>query len=214
MGKIFATISVSLDGYVAGPNQTLDEPLGKGGENLHEWVVKLASWRKEHGMTGGESGPDDEIVKETTANVGAYIMGRKMYSGGSGAWEADNNSDGWWGDEPPFHVPVFILTHHERETVTKEGGTTFTFVTDGVDSAVAQARAAAGDKDISVSGGAETIQQCIKAGYVEELEIHVVPILLGGGARLFENMGGVTLEKIRVIDSPLVTHMKFRCVYA
>lgn len=161
-------------------------------------------------MSDGEAGPDNDLMKEVTANVGAVIMGRRMFSGGEGPWESDPNPDGWWGDTPPFHAPVFILTSHERETVVKEGGTSFHFVTDGIEKAVSQAKQAAGNKDISVGGGAATIQQCIKAGLLDELQIHVVPILLGGGTRLLENLGETQLEKVRVIDSPLVTHLTFR----
>ena len=210
MGKVVANISMSLDGYIAGPNPTLEEPLGVGGEGLHEWVFGLEAWRQPHGLPGGETGPDNDIMIETTANIGAVIMGRKMYSGGEGPWENDPNPDGWWGDNPPFKVPVFVLTSHERETVTKEGGTSFTFVTDGIESALKQAKAAAGDKDISLGGGANAIQQFIAAGLADELEIHLVPILLGGGTRLLDNLGEAKLEKIRVIDSPQVTHLKFR----
>ena len=210
MGKVFADISVSLDGFVAGPNPTLKEPLGKDGELLHEWVFKLAAWREPHGRTGGETGPDNDVMKETTANLGAVIMGRKMFSGGQGAWQDDPNPDGWWGDTPPFHVPVFILTHNERETVKKDGGTTFNFVTDGIENALSQAKVAAKDKDIQVAGGASAIQQYMKSGLLDELQIHISPILLHGGTRLFENLEGVKLEKIRVIDSPSVTHIKFK----
>lgn len=210
MGKVVANISMSLDGYIAGPNPTLKEPLGKGGESLHDWVIRLAAWRKPHGLSGGETGPDNEVMKEAVANVGAVIMGRKMFSGGEGPWENDSNADGWWGDNPPFHVPVFVLTKHKREKVTKEGGTTFTFVSDGIESAFSQAKKLAGNKKISIVGGANAIQQFIKAGLLDELEIHMVPILLGGGTRLLENVGDVKLEKKRVIDaSPLVTHLKF-----
>jgi len=212
MGKIFADISMSLDGFIAGPNPTLKEPLGHRGEELHEWVVRLADWRKPHGMSGGDTGPDNEIIKETTANVGAYIMGRRMYSGGDGPWEKDPNPDGWWGDTPPFHVPVFVLTKHKRETVNKKGGTSFVFVTDGIESAMSLAKKAAGNKNISISGGANTIQQFIKAGLLDELQIHIVPILLGGGTPLLTNLDDVALEKIRVIDSPLVTHIKYRVI--
>ncbi len=210
MGKVIADISMSLDGFVAGPNPTLEEPLGRNGEKLHEWVIKLKSWREKHGLTGGESGQDDEVMQESTANIGAFIMGRKMYSGGSGPWEKDTNADGWWGDTPPFHAPVFILTKHKRENVEKEGGTTFIFVNNGIESAFKQAKEAVGDKNIQVSGGADVIQQAIKAGFVDELQIHVSPILLGGGRRLLENLGDVEFEKMRVIDSPDVTHIKFR----
>jgi dihydrofolate reductase len=210
MGKVFADISMSLDGFVAGPKPTLKEPLGQGGEQLHEWILRLAAWRKPHGKAGGETGPDNDIMKESTANTGAVIMGRKMFSSGKGPWKDDPNADGWWGDNPPFHVPVFVLTHHTRETVKKQGGTSFTFVTDGIESALSQAKAAGGDKDISIAGGANAIQQFIKAGILDELQIHMVPVLLGGGTPLLANLGDTQLEKIRVIDSPLVTHLKFR----
>jgi dihydrofolate reductase len=210
MGKVFAEISMSLDGYIAGPKPTLKEPLGRGGEQLHEWIFKLAAWRKPHGMSGGETGPDNDVMAESMANTGAVIMGRRMFSSGEGPWKDDPKADGWWGDNPPFHVPVFVLTSHEREKVNKEGGTSFTFVTDGIESALSQAKAVAGNKDISIAGGANAIQQFIRAGHLDELQIHVVPILLGGGVRLLENLGDTKLEKIRVIDSPLVTHLRFR----
>jgi dihydrofolate reductase len=210
MGKVFADISVSLDGYVAGPDPTLEEPLGKGGEQLHGWIFNLEAWRQPHGRTGGETGPDNDIMVESNANTGAVIMGRKMFSGGSGPWKDDPNPDGWWGDTPPFKAPVFILTHHERETVNKKGGTTFNFVTGGIKDALNQAKAAAGDKDVSVAGGAAAIQQYMKAGLLDELQIHIAPILLYGGTPLFANLEGVELEKIRVIDSPKVTHVKFK----
>jgi dihydrofolate reductase len=212
MGKVFSDISMSLDGFIAGPQPSLENPLGKGGEQLHEWVVKLAAWRAPHGKSGGEKGPNAEIVEESTANNGAVIMGRGMFSGGSGPWKYDPNADAWWGDNPPFHIPVFVLTEHAREKVNKEGGTSFTFVTDGMESALSQAKQAARDKDIMIAGGAHTIQEFIKAGYVDELQVHVVPVLLGGGTRLFENLGDSKLEKIRVVDSPEVTHLKFRII--
>lgn len=208
--KVFADISMSLDGFIAGPKPTLKEPLGRGGEQLHEWVVKLAAWRKPHGLSGGETGPDTVVFEESIANTGAVIMGRKMFSGGEGPWVDDPNADAWWGDNPPFHVPVFVLTHHKREKVDKKGGTSFTFVTDGIESALSQAKAEAGNKDISIAGGANTIQQFIKAGLLDELQIHLVPIPLGGGTPLLDNLGDPKLEKIRVIDSPMVTHLKFR----
>lgn len=210
MGKIISDISMSLDGYIAGPKPTIDDPLGQGGEQLHEWVIKTAAWRAPHGRSGGETGQDNDIMKESIANVGAVIMGRRMYSGGEGPWEDDPNADGWWGDTPPFHVPVFVLTKHKRETVNKKGGTSFIFVTDGIESAFSQAKKAAGTKNISIGGGANVIQQFIQAGLLDELHIHMVPVLLGGGTPLLENIGTKTLEKIRVIDSPQVTHLKFR----
>ena len=210
MSKIVADISMSLDGYVAGLNPTMEEPLGRGGEGLHEWVVKLAAWRKPHGLSGGEEGPDNDVMIETTADLGATIMGRRMFSGGSGPWESDPNPDGWWGANPPFHTPVFVLTTHERETVIKEGGTSFIFVTNGIESALSQAKEKAGDKNVAIAGGASVIQQFIKADLLDELQIHMLPMLLGGGTRLLDNLGDAKPEKIRVIDSPSVTHIKFR----
>src|SRR5213593_2443055 len=178
MPRLFLNISMSLDGFVAGPNITLEQPLGENGERLHDWALRLASWRELHGLEGGETGPDDELARSTWGRVGARIMGRRMFSGGEGPWADDPNADAWWGDNPPFHVPVFVLTHHEREPVVKEGGTTFHFVTDGIESALEQARAAAGDKDVALDGSASVAQQYLRAGLLDELNIHVAPILL------------------------------------
>jgi dihydrofolate reductase len=212
MGNVNVDISMSLDGFVAGPNRTLDTPLGEGGELLHEWIVATKSWREVHGKSGGEDTPDDEIARESIEAAGATVMGRRMYSGGEGAWEDDPNAGGWWGEDPPFHHPVFVLTQHAREPVTMEGGTTFTFVTDGIESAVDQAKAAAGNKDVTIAGGANTIQQCLRARLVDEVRLHLVPVLLGGGVRLFDGLGNgdVALETIRVIGSPNVTHLMLR----
>ena len=212
MGKVFLSISVSLDGFVAGPNQTLEEPLGEGGERLHDWITGLASWRETHGLEGGTRGVDDEIIAETTDATGAFLMGRRMFSGGSGPWENDPKADGWWGDDPPFHASVFILTHHARESVPKEGGTTYTFVTEGPEAALDAARDAAGEKDVQVAGGADVAQQYLKAGLLDELQLHVAPILLGDGVRLFDDLdGGVReLECVRVVQSPAVTHLTYR----
>jgi dihydrofolate reductase len=210
MGRVVVNITASLDGFVAGPSPTLEEPLGKNGEWLHEWVTATDSWREQHGLEGGESNSDSEIVKESVEAAGAYVMGRKMFSGGSGPWEDDPRSTGWWGDEPPFHVPVFVLTHHAREPMEMEGGTTFSFVTDGVESAVEQAQASAGDREVSIAGGAATVQQALAAGLVDELNLHVAPILLGGGTRLFgEDADPVRLEATRVLASPMATHLRF-----
>src|SRR5687768_2096217 len=164
MPKLIHEISMSLDGYVAGPDPSLEDPLGKGGEQLHEWAFAQKAWRAQHGREGGETGPESELVDELLASRGATIMGRRMFSGGEGPWENDPKADAWWGDNPPFGHPVFVLTHHEREPVEKEGGTTFTFVTDGIESALEQARAAAGEKDVAVAGGADVAQQYLKAG--------------------------------------------------
>lgn len=211
MKRLILDISMSLDGFVAGPNQTVEEPLGKGGELLHEWVVKLEAWRESHGLEGGETNADSEVVTETLAATGAVIMGRRMFSGGDGPWADDPNADAWWGDEPPFHMPVFVLTHHARETEVKQGGTSFTFVTDGIESALEQARAVAGDKNVALSGGADVVQQYLRAGLLDELQIHVPPLLLGGGVSLFGDLGigSVELEQTRVLSSPSVTHLRY-----
>jgi dihydrofolate reductase len=214
MTKLTLDISMSLDGYVAGPNATVEEPLGEGGERLHEWAVRLASWREVHGRSGGEKDVDDEVMKESIAATGAVLMGRRMFSGGEGPWEDDPVADGWWGDEPPFGVPVFVLTHHARETVTKKGGTSYTFVTDGIEAALERARASAGDGNVAIGGGADVVQQYLRAGLLDELQIHVAPVLLGGGVRLFGDLDGdaIGLEITRVIESPAVTHLRYRVV--
>jgi dihydrofolate reductase len=157
---------MSLDGYVAGPDQSRDNPLGVGGEDLHSWVTPLKAWRAVHGMQGGEVNESTRVMEESTANVGATIMGRNMFGGHPGPWDAAKPWNGWWGKNPPFHHPVFVLTHHAREPLTLEGGTTFTFVTDGIESALEQARRAAGGKDVTLGGGAKAGQQYLKAGLV------------------------------------------------
>src|SRR5919108_3078148 len=207
MARLTLDISTSLDGFVAGPNQTLEQPLGEGGEGLHEWVFRLASWREPHGREGGERDADDEVLAEAIRATGAVIMGRRMFSGGEGPWEDAPNAGGWGGDAPPFHVPVFVLTHHPRETVVKHGGTSFTFVTEGIEAALEQARAAAGDKHVAIGGGASVAQQNPKAGLLDEFQLHVAPVLLGGGVRLFDEgaTGPVSLEATRVLASPYVT---------
>jgi dihydrofolate reductase len=212
MGKLTLNITMSLDGFIAGPNQTIEQPLGEGGERIHEWMYGLAAFRERHGQSGGETNADSDVVEESVSSTGAVLMGRRMFSGGAGPWADDPNADGWWGDNPPFGVPVFILTHHARETVTKQGGTTFTFVTEGVEAALAQARAAAGEKDVSVAGGANVVQQVMRAGLLDELQIHIAPLLLGDGVRLFDALGPERpeLEITRVIGSPAVTHVKYR----
>src|SRR5215210_1415473 len=205
---------MSLDGFIAGPNATLAEPLGEGGERLHDWIVRLASWRKQHGLEGGETHADDELVEELSGSIGAHVMGRRMFSGGAGPWEQDPNADGWWGDDPPFHHPVFVLTHHPRHPVEMEGGTTFHFVTDGIESALEQAREAAGGKDVMLWGGADIAGQYLAAGLLDELELHVVPVVLGDGARLFDNLGDaeVHLEQVRAVEAPGVAHLKYTVV--
>jgi dihydrofolate reductase len=212
MGKVRATITMSLDGFVAGPEQSLENPLGIGGEHLHDWAVELAAWRRPHGLEGGVENASTPVVEEAQANVGAYVMGRNMFGGGPGAW-GDEAWKGWWGDDPPFHVPVFVVTHHAREPLAMDGGTTFSFVTDGIESALAQARAVAGERDVNVVGGASVIGQALAAGLVDELNISVAPLLLGGGARLLEGIGtGVQLEQERAIEAPGVTHLRYRVV--
>jgi dihydrofolate reductase len=203
-------ISVSLDGFVAGPNPSEEHPLGEGGEQLHDWVVKLAAWRKPHGREGGETDASSAVFEEALDNVGATIMGRKMFGGGPGPW-GDDPWGGWWGDEPPFHTPVFVLTHHEREPLEKEG-TTFHFVTDGIQSALEQAKEAAGGRDISLGGGADIAQQYLAAGLIDEMLLSVVPILLGGGTRLLEGLAeaDVGLEQVEVIEAPDVAHLRYR----
>jgi dihydrofolate reductase len=211
MGQVTCQISVSLDGFVAGPDQSAEDPLGRGGEGLHEWAIATESWRRRHGREGGERGADSDVIDEVTEGVGAHIMGRKMFGGGEGPW--DETWTGWWGEDPPFHAPVFVLTHHAREPLPMEGGTTFNFVTDGIESALEQARAAAGEGDIAIAGGASAIQQYLRAGLLDELYLHIVPILLGGGERLLEDVGDTSLEPVKVDGSRAVTHIKYRVVH-
>ena len=208
---VFFNISMSLDGFVAGPNASLDDPLGEGGERLHEWAVSTRAFNEGHGRSGGETGPDNDLLEATFGRAGATIVGRRMFSGGEGPWEDDPNPNGWWGDEPPFHHPVFVLTHHEREPLELIG-TTFTFVTDGIESALEQARAAAGDKDVAVGGGADVAQQYLNAGLLDEIDLHVAPIMLGDGVRLFDRIdpGRVVIEPAGVAGSPAVTHLSYR----
>jgi dihydrofolate reductase len=213
MARLTFDISMSLDGFIAGPNPSLEQPLGEGGEELHEWAFGLKSFRERHAMDGGETGRDDDVLSESIAAQGAVVMGRRMFSGGEGPWEDDPNADGWWGDDPPFRVPVFVLTHHPRAPVIKQGGTTFTFVTDGIEAALEQGREAAGDKDVVIGGGASVAQQYLTAGLLDEFQIHVAPVLLGDGVRLFDDLGALpSLELTRVIDSPAVTHLRYRVV--
>lgn len=213
MAHVHFDITTSLDGFVAGPDPSLDDPLGKGGMQLHDWAIATAAWRERHGLEGGETGTDFDVIAEGLARQGAIVMGRKMFSGGSGPWEDDPNGDGWWGDDPPFRQPVFILTHHAREPVQFENGTTFTFVTGGIEAALEQARDAAGDNDVLVAGGADAIRQAVETGAVEDFQIHVAPVLLGGGVRLFDGLASPPkVELTRVIDSPKATHLSYRVV--
>jgi dihydrofolate reductase len=214
MTRLRCDISMSLDGFVAGPNPSLEHPLGEGGERLHEWVIALASWREAHGLEGGETNASSAVVEESLEATGAVVMGRRMFSGGEGPWEDDPNADGWWGDNPPFHVPVFVLTHHPRATATKQGGTSFTFVTGDIDAALAQAREAAGERDVFIGGGASVVQQYLRAGLLDELQINLTPVLLGGGTRLLDGIGPdhATLECTRVVEAPAVTHLRYRII--
>jgi dihydrofolate reductase len=210
MSKLRLRISLSLDGFVAGAHQSLKEPLGIGGESLHEWVTTLEVWRSKHGKAGGDVNESTRVMEEEIANIGATIMGRNMFGGHPGPWSATDPWKGWWGRNPPFHHPVFVLTHHAREPLTMEGGTTFTFVTDGIESALEQARRSAGGKDVSLAGGAQIAQQYLNAGLVDEMQLHMVPTLLGAGERLFDNVhdlhGLVLVETVAV---PNVVHLKF-----
>ena len=202
---------MSVDGFVAGPRQSVENPLGVGGMRLHEWAFGLEVFRRMHGLEGGEVNASTQVIEEALANVGATIMGRNMFGGHPGPWDPQRPWNGWWGANPPFHHPVFVLTHHAREPLALEGGTTFTFVTDGIESALAQARRAAGGKDVGLGGGAKTAQQYLAAGLVEEMELSLVPILLGAGERLFDGVGDDLhgLSLVRTVAAPGVTHLKF-----
>jgi dihydrofolate reductase len=212
MTRLICDISISLDGFVAGPNPSLEQPLGEGGELLHEWAFAATSWRERHGLEGGETNADSDVIDESLRATGAVVMGRKMFSGGEGPWANDPRADGWWGDDPPFHVPVFVLTHQARETKVMEGGTSFTFVTDGIEAALWEARAAAGDEDVHLAGGASVVQQYLKAGLLDELHIHLAHVLLGEGVSLFDRLGiePLGLGAPRVVASPAVTHLRFQ----
>ncbi len=204
MSKVYVDITMSLDGYIAGPNDGPEQGLGEGGERLHEWIYGLESWRAIHNMEGGDANRDSDLLAEAFANTGAVLMGRNMFDY---AVEV-------WGDEPPFRAPVYVVTHRSHDPIVKAGGTTYFFVTDGVESAVAQAKAAAGDKDVSAAGGASLIQQLLTIGVLDEIQIHVAPVLLGAGRRLFDNMEArhIELEVDRVVDSPVATHLRYRVV--
>jgi dihydrofolate reductase len=208
MGRLRFGITVSLDGYVAGPHQSVENPLGVGGGALHEWAFALEVFLRMHDLPGGEVNASTAVVEESLENIGAEIMGRNMFGGGPGPW-GEEPWPGWWGEEPPFHTPIFVLTHYPREPLVL-GETTFTFVTDGIESALAQAREAAGGRDVGLGGGASVAQQYLAAGLVDEVELHIVPVLLGEGERLLENVGDLRLEQLRVVEAPGVTHVKYR----
>lgn len=210
MGRVLCHQSVSLDGFSAGPNQSLENPIGEGGLRLHEWMFETAAWARMQGLPARPETPDSAVVDQLASNrnVGAVIMGRRMFGGGTGAW--DESWRGWWGEEPPYHHPVFVLTHHPRAPLVMEGGTTFHFVTEGADTALSQARAAAGDRDVQIAGGAQAVQQYLRAGAIDELHLHIVPIVLGAGERLLEDVGELELTPIAVVASPRVTHITYR----
>jgi dihydrofolate reductase len=211
VSKLRLRISVSLDGFVAGPEQSVANPLGVGGERLHEWVVPLEAWRAAHGMSGGAVNESSQVVEEEIRNIGATIMGRNMFGGHPGPWDSKRPWNGWWGDDPPFHHQVFVLTHHAREPLECKGGTRFNFVTTGIEAALDAARRAAGGQDVGLSGGARAAQQYLAAGLVDEMELHVAPVLLGAGERLFDHVGADLrgLKLVRTIGTPDVVHMKF-----
>jgi dihydrofolate reductase len=211
MSRLRFRISMSLDGFVAGPDQSVDNPLGIGGMRLHEWVFPLAVWRQPQGLEGGEVNESTTVVQEMIANIGATVMGRNMFGGHPGPWDAHEPWRGWWGDDPPFHHPVFVLTHHPRPPLEMKGGTTFTFVTDDIDVALERARKAARSLDVSLAGGASVARQYLKAGLVDEMNISLVPTLLGSGERLFDGVGDDAhgLELVRTVAAPNVTHLKF-----
>jgi dihydrofolate reductase len=208
MSRLKLNITMSIDGFVAGPDQSLENPLGIGGEKLHEWLVPLKAFRESHGHEGGEVNASTRFAEDILAGAGATIMGRNMFGGGPGPWR-DESWTGWWGDDPPYHHPVFVLTHHEREPVQMQGGTTFHFVTDGIESALDQARAAAGEQDVSLGGGASVAQQYLAAGLLDEIVVSIVPLVLGGGARLFDNLGDAQLEQLEAVEAPGVTHIRY-----
>ncbi len=208
MSFVTCQISISLDGFVAGPNQSLENPIGEGGMKLHQWLFTTASWREQQGLQGGARTADSDVVDDVSRNIGAFIMGRKMFGGGDGPWS--EQWKGWWGDDPPYHVPVFVLTHHARKPLAMQGGTTFNFVTDGIHSALDQARATALSQNVVIAGGASTVQQYLAAGLLDELYLHIAPVVLGAGERLLENVGEPRLEPVEVVASPAVTHIRYR----
>lgn len=212
MSNVILDITASLDGFVAGPNPTLEEPLGEGGMSLHDWAFPLRAWRAPHGLEGGEEGEENDAVAASLARVGAQVMGRRMFSGGAGPWEDDPMAAGWWGDEPPFRVPVFVVTHHARASVEFDNGTRFVFVTDGVKSAVAQAREAAGEQDVRIAGGADVATQCLRAGLLDRIDLHIAPLLLGSGAKLFDDVAPGKLKLLDVRSSERAAHLTYRPV--
>jgi dihydrofolate reductase len=201
-------LTVSLDGYVAGPGQSLEHPLGRGGERLHDWAFATRTFRAMHGMEGGAIGVDDDFAAAGHAGIGATIMGRNMFGPIRGPW-GSAEWKGWWGDNPPYHHPVFVLTHHPRPPLEMEGGTTFHFVTGGIQDALDRARAAAADRDVLIGGGATTVQQYLRAGLVDEMHLVIVPVILGGGARLFDDIAAMPgYECAQTASTPAALHVR------
>lgn len=200
MSQTTCHMSISMDGFVAGPRQSPEDPVGVGGLRLHQWHQNAAEPGHE-----ADVGMREELMKRR----GAFIMGRNMFGPIRDGW-GDEDWRGWWGDEPPYHAPVFVLTHHARASIEMEGGTTFHFVTDGFDAALEQARVTAGEQDVDIAGGASTVRQALAAGAIDELVLDVVPVVLGSGERLFEGVADPGLEPIEVIDSPYATHIRYR----
>jgi dihydrofolate reductase len=213
VSKLRYGTSMSLDGFVAGKDQSLENPLGVGGHLLHEWMRALAVWRKDAGLEGGEDNASTAVYEEADVNVGALIMGRNMFGGGTGPWGEDPWK-GWWGDNPPFHLPVFVLTHHTRDPLELQGATSFTFVSDGIGAALELARQAANGRYVDVAGGAKVAKQYLAAGLIDEMEIHLVPVFLCEGVRLFEDstLSAMSLEQVRAIEAPGVMHIAYRIV--
>ena len=211
MAKLRLNITMSLDGYVAGPDQDEENPLGVGGFGLHTWLFPLKEFQDMHGGEGGETNASSAVVQEWWVNLGATIMGRNMFGPIRGEWP-DESWRGWWGEEPPYHHPVFVLTHHAREPLEMQGGTRFEFVTDGIESALERAKDAAQGRDVSLAGGASVVNQYLAAGLVDEIDLSISPVILGGGERLFDGLerGSLELTQIRAVDAPGVTHIKYQ----
>ena len=210
MSNVTCQISISLDGFVAGPNQTLDNPIGEGGMRLHQWAFATDTWNRQHGQAEGERTADSLVAEEVVQGIGAYVMGRNMFGPIRGEWDEEWN--GWWGEDPPYHAPVFVLAHRSRRPVEMQGGTTFHFVTDGIESALAKAREAAGERSVAVAGGASTVNQYLAIGAIDELRLHVAPLVFGKGERLFEGVGDITLVPVEATGTELVTHLTYRVV--
>jgi dihydrofolate reductase len=201
-------LAISLDGYAAGPNQDVDNPLGVGGPQLHEWIFATRYGNRMLGKVGGEEGLDNQFLSRGDQGIGATIMGRNMFGPVRGPW-TDEQWVGWWGDEPPYHHPVFVLTHHPRSSITMKGGTVFHFVTDGIEAALGRALEAANGRDVRLGGGAATIQQYLRARLVDEMHLAIVPVLLGSGERLFDHVdGSAGYECVEFVSSPSVIHVR------